>query len=149
MQTRGVMCWSLRAGHNRDGVIVYEDVYYTFTEASDNGARLISCLQCGQIYVVDIGAELYECPLPEKLEQTICISCGARLSDTYADYPYKYRTRYGTVEEFEVPYRGGYLLDSLAVPKEFPSIYEFTTGHRLGLSTPKWNWNFRLFGKKN
>ena len=125
MKTRGVMCWIMKAGHNRDGTIVYEDVYYTYTETSDNGAKLISCLQCGEIYVVDIAAALYVCPLPDKLRQTTCITCGARLSDTYADYPYKYRTRYGTVEEFEVPFGGGHLLDSLSVPKEFPSIYDW------------------------
>lgn len=115
----------MRTGYNRSGTIVYEDVYVTYNETSDHGGTLISCLRCGQIYIVDVAATMYECPLPEKLKQMACISCGDRLSKTYADYPYRYRASDGVIEEFEPPFGGMYPPDSLGVFMEFPSIYDW------------------------
>jgi hypothetical protein len=54
----------------------------------------------------------------------LCISCGARLSDTAAPYPDQFLHSSGQIANFEKPYRGEYPADELSIVKEFPAIYD-------------------------
>lgn len=63
--------------------------------------RLYTCMECGEVYVVDMGnPELAKITIPEGLSIQ-CKSCGADLSASLFPYPQNFVTENGDIGSFE------------------------------------------------
>ena len=95
-------------------------LFITFPE--DNcGYDLITCLNCGKVYAVNIAKQVYVGPqLSEKIKEIKCKVCNHYLSDNYALYPDKYVIN-GHIFLYKRPLQ--ILPDSTSVVMEFDEIY--------------------------
>ena len=77
-------------------------VYITYPDLG-LGHTLISCLSCGEIYAVDIVAELYaESSSNERLQGMNCVKCNSTLADVSSEYPNSY-LHAGEICKFDLP----------------------------------------------
>ncbi len=117
MEKEKVRCWELETKHGS----TVDQLYITYPEGS-LGHRLISCLDCGEIFAVNLTKELYVGPaLEDKLKNLLCSNCGVKLSNSAHEYPDKYLGSDGIVYKYtrenEIPG------DNTAVVREFIEIY--------------------------
>lgn len=112
-----VRCWRIE---NWRGKAQPDELYITYPE--DNwGHDLISCLECGHIYSVDISRQGYFGPeIEKKLVGLHCIRCGKPLDKSVAPYPEKYLSKEGIVA-FQRPRKIPADEDSITV--SFDEIY--------------------------
>lgn len=101
---------------------VLQDQLYIAYPEGNAGYDLISCLNCGQVYAVDVEKSVYIGPsIEEKLKELKCIKCQAELANTHSNYPEKYLGCDGKIylytRETEMP------VDENSIIKEFPEIY--------------------------
>jgi len=118
MEREKVRCWKIEMRH---GSTTVENLYITYPEGS-YGHKLISCLNCGEIFAVNLTKELYIGPnLETKMKDFLCPKCGVQLTDYYCEYPNKYLGLDGEihtyVREKEIPN------DDMSIVKEFLEIY--------------------------
>jgi hypothetical protein len=83
-----VRCWP----HLLIGVHAQSSVTLWLTDSEAHfGHRLISCLNCGEVYAVDVSREMYgERSIDDLLGETCCLGCGEVLEDHIAAYPDQY-----------------------------------------------------------
>lgn len=117
MKKEQVRCWEINATHGS----IIDRLYITYPEGS-YGHKLITCLNCGEIFAVNLTKELYVGPsLEEKLKGTICPACNVQLVDYYSEYPEKYLGSDGVVYKYdrdkEIP------SDDTSTVREFLEIY--------------------------
>ena len=89
-------CWKRRSVLSDESSTI---LYYTIPEHS-YGCELISCLNCGEVYAYDVMAPLYIKPLEGVLEETNCIKCNKKLSETSRPFPDVYLGEDGKVYKF-------------------------------------------------
>lgn len=112
MSTVKVRCWKINNGG--------DEIFITYPEGNA-GHELITCLNCGQVYCVNVAKRVYIGPsLPEKLAEMTCINCKQDLAENWAYYPETYVVD-GSVKTFERP--SMMPDDSESLVKEFPEIY--------------------------
>lgn len=112
MKQSKVRCWELAPG-----------VFISYPEGNW-GHALISCLNCGQVYAVDQGLEVYlGPPLAKKLSESrvMCVKCTEPLDAYWAEYPDRRLGEDGKVVSFERPFE--IPPDSTSLVMEFPEIY--------------------------
>ncbi|MEW5960982.1 MAG: hypothetical protein AB1801_24920 [Chloroflexota bacterium] len=117
MEKEKVRCWKLEIKTGSST----EQLYITYPEGS-YGHKLISCLNCGEIFAVNLTKELYVGPsLEDKLRDVQCPICDVILFDHYSEYPEKYLGSDGVIHkhirENEIP------SDDTSIVKEFLEIY--------------------------
>jgi hypothetical protein len=79
------------------------DILYLAQSQDNIGFDLLSCLNCGHIYAVDISSMVYTGPaINKKLSEINCITCNSILLDTAEKYPDKYMSE-GKIIEFDPP----------------------------------------------
>lgn len=86
MKKTNVLCWKEHSVINDKSSTI---LYYTFPEHA-YGHDLLSCHNCGEVYAYDVMAPEYLIPLSKKLEETNCIKCGKKLSETAKPFPETY-----------------------------------------------------------
>ncbi len=93
---------------------------------TDIGYDLLQCIECGQVYAVEIGYETYiGPPRMQRLRGAMCVACGAELSTSVVEYPMTFLCKDGTV---------GHMVKSSIAPttdpvfRELPSIYPISNG---------------------
>lgn len=96
-------------------------LYLTFPDYG-MGHHLMICMNCGEIYAVDICKELY-CneSLQDRLDISSCASCNSSLSETCRPYPNTYLYD-GQVFQFDPPTIYPDNEESFLI--EFYSLYE-------------------------
>jgi hypothetical protein len=117
MKKEKVRCWEIiiNNGDQNDAVFI------TYPEGS-MGHRLISCLNCGEIFSVNVTKELYsEMDFNEKVSSTICPRCDSILGNNYHEYPEKYLSKNGMIYKYDRCLR--IPEDHLSIVKEFYEIY--------------------------
>lgn len=117
MQKENIRCWEIESKHGT----TKDYLYITYPEGS-LGHRLVSCLNCGQIFSVNLTKELYiGPPLEVKLKTLHCPKCGKLLANYAYEYPAKYLSTDGKIYDYrrddEIPN------DDLSMVKEFLEIY--------------------------
>ena len=97
------------------------DILYITYPDCNLGHTLLSCMNCGEIYAVDIQAETYaDISLANKLSSLKCVKCGLTLSDVCKPYPETY-TKDGVEIQFERPTL--YPDNEPSITREFYAIY--------------------------
>ncbi len=117
MKKEQVRCWKIEALHGS----VVERLYITYPDGS-YGHKLISCLNCGEIFAINLTKELYVGPrLEEMIKKITCPTCNVQLSNYYSEYPDKYLGSDGVVYTYkrdeEMP------SDHTSIVREFLEIY--------------------------
>lgn len=96
-----VRCWEITVP--KCGDCAQTAVLVTYAEG-DYGYELRSCLECGEIYAVDVAWESYlGPPLDEALRQLNCANCGCSLAESSSEYPSKFLCSNGVVSSVERP----------------------------------------------
>ena len=109
-----VRCWQYSVGEG-------ESVFATYPEGN-MGHNLMSCLNCGQVYAVNIETVVYiGPPLAERLAASRCAKCGEPLNEHAHSYPEKYLSHTGVIESFLKP--GVIPPEETSVIVELPGLY--------------------------
>ena len=118
MKKTRVRCWGV--SNLRPDVRRVDSLWIAYPE-DNTGHRLISCLNCGHVYAVDVAQMVYVGPpLEEQLRRLNCVTCDRRLSETCAPYPESYVLN-GEIVQFERPMK--IPPDAESFIKDFDGIY--------------------------
>lgn len=119
MKKVAVRCWQVE--NHRLGVDTADHLFVTYPE-SNNGHKLITCTNCGELYAVTVVKEVYVGPpLVQKIKGLKCIECGCNLDKNFAYYPEMY-----FVDGELITYQRDEVLpdDEKSCVKDFYGIYE-------------------------
>jgi hypothetical protein len=118
MKKIAVRCWKIEV--HRSDIDNNFPLYITYPE-DNSGHDLITCLNCGAIYAIDICKQVYiGPPLDDKLKGMNCSCCNKPLENSYAYYPETYLfsgNKYFYKRSLDIP------PDEDSMVKEFEGIY--------------------------
>ena len=95
MEKLKTKCWEYKIKLSKNS----SDVLYTTLPRHSYGCNLISCLSCGEVYAYDVMSPFYIRPLESVLEETNCISCSKKLSETSKPFPDSYLSQDGEIKK--------------------------------------------------
>jgi hypothetical protein len=66
------------------------------------GAKLFTCIECGELFVIDLENPRFAGKLPEQIAgNELCPKCAKPLKETIHAYPEDFRTKDGQIGHFE------------------------------------------------